>query len=259
MSIIPSPNIWEHPELYEQLNRASDPDGLLLAALDELLAGYGHVDVAVDVGCGTGFMLPPLAARAARVHAVEPHPGLAQLARSRLRRARLADRVTVHTAQADHLPLPSSSIDLVFSHWAYFFGPGCEPGIAEADRVLRPGGLHVVVDLDVTAGHGYARWFAASGAGVRADRSAAFFDARGFTTRRLPVVWRFGSREQMGAVLGIEFPPAVAAAALAASLGRTVAVPTAVRWRRRGLSDPPPTVASWVDRHRCSAARSAAG
>jgi SAM-dependent methyltransferase len=274
VSVTPSPNIWRHPDLYERLNEAADPDALVLSALDELLAGTGRPDVALDVGCGTGFHLPLLAARASRVHGVEPHPGLAQRAHSRVHRARLHDRVSVHTAAADRLPLPDSSVDLVFSHWAYFFGPGCEPGLAEVDRVLRPGGLHVVVDVDTdttdttdttgtAADHGYPRWLALSGSGVRADRAAAFFDSRGFRTRRLPVVWRFRSREQLAEVLRIEFPPAVAAQALAACPGPCLAVPTALRWRRRAapdhLSDPPPTVAAWVDRRPCSGAPSAAG
>jgi SAM-dependent methyltransferase len=230
----PSPNIWRHPDRYEQLNLGADPEGLLLAALDELLGERAPVAVALDVGCGTGFWLPRLASRARRVHGVEPHPDLAERARTRVRCARLEGQVVVHTALAQRLPLPDDCADLVFSHWAYFFGPGCEPGLAEADRVLRTGGAQVVVDLDVESDRGYARWFAASGRAVRADRAAAFFAIRGFRTRRLPVVWQFADRAELAEVLALEFPPRVAARALAETVGSTVAVPTVLRWRRNG-------------------------
>jgi SAM-dependent methyltransferase len=256
----PSPNIWSRPDLYERLNEAADPDGLVPATLDELLGAGAAPAGVVDVGCGTGFQLPLLAQRAGRVDGVEPHPALAERARARVRRARLDQRVQVHTAVAQHLPLPDRSVDLVFSHWAYFFGPGCEPGLDEADRVLRPGGLQVVVDVDLQAGDGYSRWLAAAGTAVRSDRSEAFFAARGFTSRRVPVVWRCRSRDDLAAVLGIEFPPRVAAQALAATPGTTLSVPTVLRWRRApSLSDPPPTVPSWRDRRPRSGAPTAGG
>lgn len=229
---IPSPNIWHSPRLYETLNRAADPDGLVMAALDQLLAGTAP-DTALDIGCGTGYHLPALAARARVVIGVEPHPVLVQAARQRVARRRLAGRVEVRAGLAERLPVPDEVVDLAFSHWAYFFGVGCETGLAEVDRVLRPGGLQVAVDLDVTADHGYARWFADSGTRVRADRTSEFFVAAGFTERRLPVVWRFGSRAELAEVLRIEFPPPVAARALHATVGTTIAVPTVVRCRRR--------------------------
>lgn len=239
MRATPSPNIWQHPDRYERLNAAADPEGLVLAALDELLGSGAPVGVAVDVGCGTGFWLPRLADRARQVHGVEPHPGLADRARERVRRARLDPRVSVHTGLAQALPLAPASVDLVFSHWAYFFGPGCEPGLTEAERVLAPGGVQAVVDLDRESERGYARWFAASGTAVRGRGSAAFFAARGFAAVHLPVVWRFADRAEMTQVLALEFPPAVAARAVAETVGATVAVPTVLRWRRSGSAGQP--------------------
>lgn len=232
--VTPSPNIWGSPRLYERLNRAADPDGCVAAALDELVKSCGLTDMrlAVDVGCGTGFHLPMLAERVRRVVGVEPHAGLVELARRRVERARLGERVDVRAGSAETLPVTSSTVDLVFSHWAYFFGPGCEPGLAEAERVLRPGGLQVAVDLDVRATYGYASWFAASGTGVRGDRTASFFADRGWQERRLPVVWAFSSRDDVEAVLSIEFPPEAAARAMRETVGTIIAVPTVVRWRQ---------------------------
>ena len=38
-------------------------------------------------------------------------------------------RVLEGTAQA--LPLPDASVDVAHARWAYFFGPGAEPGLRE--------------------------------------------------------------------------------------------------------------------------------
>lgn len=228
----PSPNIWRSPTVYETLNRAADPDGLVLAALDGLL-GEQQVGTLVDIGCGAGFHLPALSARAGAVVGVEPHPDLVEAARRRVAARRLTDRVVVRRGLAQRLPVDDSCVDVAFSHWAYFFGPGCEAGLDEVDRVLRPGGVQVVVDMDGTSTHGYARWFADSGTAVRARLTGAFFADAGFTERRLPVVWTFDSRRDLADVLHIEFPPQVAERALRETVGTTIAVPTVMRWRRR--------------------------
>ena len=60
------------------------------------------------------------------------------------------------TAQA--LPLPDASVDVVHARWAYFFGPGCEPGLAELDRVVRRGGTAFVIDNDATRST-FGGWF----------------------------------------------------------------------------------------------------
>ena len=61
----PSPNIWHTPELYELENRAADPHGRILAAMQEIGDWSGRT--VLDVGCGTGFHLPLWAGRAAQV------------------------------------------------------------------------------------------------------------------------------------------------------------------------------------------------
>lgn len=218
---IPSPNIWERTEVYELENAAVDPQGVIEAALEDLVRagrGPGVLDSSwgdvLDVGCGTGFHLPRLAVRGRTVVGVEPHGGLVAAA---VKRVADLSNVRVLQGSAQPLPLPDSSLDLAHARWAYFFGRGCEPGLRELERVLRPGGLAVVLDHDSTRSS-VGRWFAEGLRvdGVSHDPAAheRFWARQGFSCRRLDVRWTFASRENLAAVLRIEFAGTVVAAAL---------------------------------------------
>ena len=227
--IVPSPNIWHWPSVYEAENRAQDADGAVWRALEPLADWTGDV---VDVGCGSGFHLPRFAERARSVIGVEPHEPLVELAR-----ARVADLpVTVLPGSAQALPLADGSADVVHARTAYFFGAGCEPGLREADRVLRPGGALVVVDLDA-ARPPYGRWMRADLPSYDATAVDAFFERQGFTRHRVAAVWRFPDRETLVSVLRIEFSAAVAARAAAEvdGLEFTVGYRVLVRRKPSGL------------------------
>ncbi|WP_433279762.1 class I SAM-dependent methyltransferase [Pseudonocardia xinjiangensis] len=222
---IPSPNIWNWPEVYEQENAAQDSDGAVWTVLRELVPWAG-ADV-LDVGCGDGFHLPVFAAEAASVTGVEPHPPLVERARRRV-----GDRARVLRAGAAALPLPDASVDLVHARTAYFFGPGCEPGLAEAQRVLRPGGAIAIVDLDATVPP-YGRWMRADIPRYDPARVERFFEQQGFSMRRVATQWRFPDRAACEAVLRIEFSRAVAERAVAETVGVTVPVGYRVHVRRK--------------------------
>jgi SAM-dependent methyltransferase len=224
-AVIPSPNIWNWPDVYEQENRAQDADGAIWAALREAVPWAG-ADV-LDVGCGDAFHLPVFAAEAASVVGVEPHAPLVARARERM-----GDRATVIRAGATALPLPDGSVDLVHARTAYFFGPGCEPGLAEAQRVLRPGGAIAIVDLDASVPP-YGRWMRAALPRYDPARVEAFFAEQGFSMRRLPTVWRFPDRASLEAVLHIEFSREVADRAIAETSGLTVPVGYRLHVRRK--------------------------
>ncbi len=224
---MPSPNNWPPTATSELENRAVDPDRRIEAAMRSVRDWEGaHL---LDLGCGTGFHLPRWARSAHRVTGVEPHPDLLALAR---RRTRALDHVTVRQGTAQQVPLPDASVDVVHVRWAYFFGPGCEPGLAELARVVRRGGAAFVIDNDPTRstfGHWFRRGFA-----DRVDPEAVerFWSTHGWTRTPVDMVWRFGHRADLEAVVRIEFPPAVAEAFLADHPGTEVDYAVNV-WHRR--------------------------
>ncbi|MGH8920448.1 MAG: class I SAM-dependent methyltransferase [Actinomycetes bacterium] len=230
--VLPSPNIWNWPDVYERENRAVDADGALWQALAQRVDWTGS-DV-IDVGCGDGFHLIRFAQQARSVVGVEPHPSLV----ARARRLSGLDglgggAVQVLAGTAGRLPLPDSTADLVHARVAYFFGPGCEPGLAEARRVLRPGGTLAVIDLDGTH-FPYGQWLCATAPHYRPATVEAFFAGQGFDCRRVDTVWRFTARGDLEDALRIEFTPEVAARAIAQTPGLTIPV----RYRLHVRSEP---------------------
>ncbi|MGN6251885.1 MAG: class I SAM-dependent methyltransferase [Marmoricola sp.] len=205
----PSPNIWGSPATYETENRAFDRAGVLAATLRRL-ADWAGRDV-VDVGCGTGYHLPEFADTARSVTGVEPHADLLAIA---ARRTRRRSNVRVLPGLADDLPLPASSVDVAHARWAYFFGPGSEPGLAELERVVRRGGTAFVVDNDPTRST-FGRWFTAGFPNVDAAAVERFWTRRGWSRERLDLAWTFDDRADLEAVVRLELPPAAAERALA--------------------------------------------
>jgi ubiquinone/menaquinone biosynthesis C-methylase UbiE len=118
-------------EDYEQ-HRPSYPAALL----DELpLAGDAEV---LDLGAGTGKLTRVLAARYARVSAVEPLDGM---------RAILEEVVPEATAlpgSAEEIPLPDASVDGAFAGQAFHWFSN-DRAVAEMARVLRSAGVVALV------------------------------------------------------------------------------------------------------------------
>jgi SAM-dependent methyltransferase len=225
--VIRSPNIWDTPDVYELENRASDRAGVIDAAIDTLNPLHGS-DL-LDLGCGTGFHLTQFAARGARVVGVEPHLPLVARAQRRVRREGSAARIVA--GDAEGLPLVDDSFDVVHARWAYFFGAGCEPGLAEVERVLRPGGLACVVDNDATRST-FGSWFRRAYPAYDSVAVQRFWDRQGFTTEHLTIDWTFERREDLEAVARIELPPGPADEVLQAHVGLTVDYAVALRWKR---------------------------
>jgi SAM-dependent methyltransferase len=222
----PSPNIWHHPATYEIENRAADPHGRIETAMASVSSWEGRRFL--DVGCGSGFHLPRWAAAAASVVGVEPHPDLAALARRRTRRL---ENVTVSLGMAQALPAADASVDLMHARWAYFFGPGCEPGLAELDRVMARGGTAFVIDNDGSRST-FGGWFRRGYPEIDPVTVERFWSMHGWTRIPVDMGWSFESRADLEAVVRIEFAPDVAEAFIASHEGIDVDYAVNVWWRR---------------------------
>ena len=196
----PAPNQGGNTGLYEVENQAVDPDGYVLAAMRARAPWAGRI--LLDLGCGSGYWLGGYADEAAEVIGVEPDPRLLPLAADRDRRVR------VLRGSAERIPLGDQSVDVVHARFAYFFPPGCEAGLAEVMRVLRPGGTLVVIGNDLHEGEFAGLLRAAKGALLPAggEETDAWWAARGADRMTVRSSWRFTSRTDFEAVLRMEFP-----------------------------------------------------
>jgi SAM-dependent methyltransferase len=150
---------WEllyrrEPRLYDRLVSAERLHPDLVAWLPE------GVERIVEIGAGAGRLTLELLDRARSVWAIEPAAPLRELLLEKLSRATRGDRARVIEGFFDELPLPDNFADLVVTCSAFTpdAGHGGERGLAEMERVCRPGGRVAIVwpnNLDWLAARGY--------------------------------------------------------------------------------------------------------
>lgn len=109
--------------------------GLLLPPLD-----------VADLGCGEGYLTIEAARWARHVVAVDRASGVLDRAKALAERRKL-DNITWKLGELESLPLDTASVDVALLSQALHHAAEPARAIAEAARILRPGGRLLVLDL----------------------------------------------------------------------------------------------------------------
>ena len=140
------PLAWEllyrlEPELYDRLATAERLHRALLRWLPS------DVERIVEVGAGTGRLTLELLGRAREIVAIEPAEPLREILARKLGRTAHGDRVRVIAGFFDDLPVPNGWSDVVVTCSALTPEPGHggDAGLAEMERVCKPGGCVAIV------------------------------------------------------------------------------------------------------------------
>jgi ubiquinone/menaquinone biosynthesis C-methylase UbiE len=97
----------------------------------------------LEVGCGLGTDAVNFARHGARYTGLDLTEASIELVRRRFTLEGMS--ADLRTADAENLPFPDESFDLVYSHGVLHHTPDTQHAINEAHRVLRPGGVAMVM------------------------------------------------------------------------------------------------------------------
>jgi len=110
----------------------------------------------VEVGAGTGSLLPLLAMKGEQILALDHSPAMIKLAREVVTQQQLAAKVEVRLAEMNHLPCSHGSVRTVVMNQVLHHAEQPVEVFREIARVLEPDGSLVVADL-TRHGHDWAR------------------------------------------------------------------------------------------------------
>lgn len=100
----------------------------------------------IDLACGPGVVARALAARVGAVHGVDATPTMVELAGREAARRGLSN-TTYSVGDVAALPFPDASFDAAITRFALHHIPVPARVLAEAARVVAPGGAVVIADM----------------------------------------------------------------------------------------------------------------
>jgi ArsR family transcriptional regulator len=133
-----------HAEVWDQIRSLHVAESEVERAIDAAL-GRRALGRLVDVGTGTGRMIELFGPRAAHAIGIDRSSDMLRLARVKLEAAGIQSSLRQGDMYA--LPLPDGAADSVIIHQVLHYAHSPAAAIAEAARVLAPGGTLLVVDF----------------------------------------------------------------------------------------------------------------
>ena len=139
--------------LYDRGLKATEEAGLRQMRRELLAGARGRV---LELGAGTGVNLELYPEAVSEIVAVEPDPHMAK--RLRQRSAGPGHEIAVVEASAERLPFEDASFDVAVATLVLCTIPDPAAALAEAARVLKPGGRLLFVEHVRAEDPGLARW-----------------------------------------------------------------------------------------------------
>jgi ubiquinone/menaquinone biosynthesis C-methylase UbiE len=102
--------------------------------------------VVADIGTGTGFVAAGLAPHTAKVYGFDANEEMLKVAKKNLASFQ---NIELHVAMGDSISLPDHSVDGAFANMYLHHAPDPEKAIQEMARILKPGGVLCITDLDI--------------------------------------------------------------------------------------------------------------
>ncbi len=135
---------------WDALRKVFHDDALRARAIAHLVPADWTV---ADIGTGTGILATELARLGMHVIAVDHSPRMLEAARAKLSEEGLAEaregagRVELRAGEASALPLTDAEAHAALAHMVLHYLPAPLDALREMARVVRPGGVVVVVDF----------------------------------------------------------------------------------------------------------------
>ena len=175
-------------ELAGKFGRHWMPGRSWRAIAEALLALLPPLDVA-DLGAGEGAVAFLLARRARRVIAVDSSPQMVEYGR-RLAAERGVANVEYRFGDLESLPIEDASLDAAVFSQSLHHAQHPDRAIAEARRVLRPGGRVVVIDLNRHNREEARELYADEWLGFSEVDLRGFLRQAGFESIETALIWR---------------------------------------------------------------------
>lgn len=166
-----------HASEWDSIRSLHVADEAVEAAVTAAIGGRAVGDL-IDIGTGTGRMIELLGGSATTALGIDLSPEMLRIARAKIEAAGI-ERAQVRQADMYALPVADGAADTVILHQVLHYAQEPADAIAEATRILGPGGRLLVVDFaphereEFRSHHAHARlgfednavagWMAASG------------------------------------------------------------------------------------------------
>ncbi len=111
----------------------------------KILDALSDVDTIVDLGCGTGDLLPVLLHKAQRVIGVERSEQMLKLARQHYSLEN--SKIEIRIGELEHLPLRDREADVALTNMVLHHLPEPQKAFQEAFRILKSGGIFIIIEL----------------------------------------------------------------------------------------------------------------